>query len=119
MKYLRFVELDDFIAHVKASGEPAHLEFSNMSSKPDKRFGIYQVTFYAVATAAINEHIATIEFPLLHADSLQLNHDDQVKKEERRAQLQERFGKVKAQLEDKGLTIERGLWTLEKPEFLK
>ncbi len=135
--YLEFVEIEDYAQHVKQfygdTTAPAgvarevtdlgrtpitNLEFTSTSGRPGK-FGVYGVTFHAVATANLGDHIAVIDFVLLSTSSLNLDHASAEERDIRKKQLHERFDQVKEQLTQAGLTVERGKWTLQSPDYLK
>ena len=120
--YLEFVEPKDYIAHLlqhtTGDGLETWLEISSMRGELGE-FGIIGVTFYAVATARLDDHIATCSLPLLHTTNFDLDFDKHRPEEQReRTRLHRNFDKVRAYFEDQGLRVQRGKWMWETPPRL-
>ena len=110
---LEFVELDDFLAHLKEDAQKhVRLEIDVESGNPSGQFEVSGVRFRAVATAIVNgphsiKVVARWEHSLLLTNSLHLRID----RDESRSRLFENFDKLKAHIEERGFEVKRGMWS--------
>lgn len=114
--YLEFVELDDYLAHLRTlTNAPltTHCEITNIAGKPDK-FGIASVTYYAALTYRYVDCIVTCAIPILNTTTFHLKNDH----DETHAKLHANFDKVRAMLVERGVQVARGKWMLTAPIFL-
>jgi hypothetical protein len=117
--YLEFVELDDYLAHLRSLAERGNAtpttrcEITSIGGKPNKH-GIAGVAYYAALTYHHADYIATCAIPLLNTTNFHLQTD----RDAMRAKLHENFDKVIAMLRARGVEVTRGKRTLTTPNYL-
>ena len=118
MTYLEFIDVEDYIRHLQENTFTLRLttraEITTTAGERDKH-GVCIVTFNAVLTEQFEDHIAVCAITLVQTTNFHL----QVEKETLAAQVRERFDKICAMLGERGLTVERGKWTIEPPAYLR
>lgn len=121
---LEFNELEDFVAHLRGKQDTdwAHLEIGHTSSERDTH-GIRTVSFFAIATCRFltpAEYIVVWSCPILHTTSVHLQMDKpEAPEHQSRAQIHLNFDKVKAMLQERGLSVRSGKWLSQPPEYLR
>jgi hypothetical protein len=124
--YLEFIELDDYIAHLRErtnEGAPlrSNIELGSVIGEKGLH-GIRPISFCAVLTHIFDDHIACYAKTILFTTNYDLDFDDHRHKPEDkvRNKLQAIFEQYCKQLADeKHLTLTRGRWMFGAPEYLK
>lgn len=125
--YLEFIELDDYCAHLAAHDRSdTRLEISVVSGAPSRgKIQVTSLTVYGVATCRISEgemsHIACWSQVLLLTNNLNAQMERDLPEDQRKGRLAmfKNFERTQQELKARGLKVERGLWTLTTPDFLK
>jgi monoamine oxidase len=112
MTYLEFIDVEDYIRHLQENTFTPRL---TTRAEITSKHGVCIVTFNAVLTRQFENHIAVCAIPLLQTTNLRL----QTEMDALRAKVHESFDKVCAMLKERGLTVERGKWTIEPPAYLR
>ncbi len=115
--YLEFVELSDYLAHLKERMEhTARLEITSTAGERGEH-GLRGITYHAVASARFADYIAVCSVPIFHTTNFHLQAS--AERDDTRAKVHANFDKVRAEIEAQGLRVERGKWTVEAPAYLR
>jgi hypothetical protein len=116
MTYLEFTELEDYLAHLREHDANAtRLGITWQTGAADAN-GFRTVTYYAAATAQVDDHIATYGTVIYQTLNLNLRVND----ERARAHetLHAKFDRVREELERAGVNVTPGVWRIQPPAWL-
>ena len=124
MPILEFTNAEDYIDHLKSrmtemQQPKTRLDIGYEQGEPGEH-GIRGVTFFAVATARLDDHIACWATPVYRSTNVDLEYFDKDQPEEKQAKTKvwEGHRKIKERMEGDGLTVEPGKWRIDEPEYL-
>jgi len=115
--YLEFVELSDYLAHLKERMEhTTRLEITSTAGERGNH-GLRGITYHAVASARFSDYIAVCAVPIFHTTNFHLQAS--AERDETRGKVHANFDKVRAEIEQLGVHVARGKWMYEAPAYLR
>lgn len=116
--YLEFAEIADFIAHLREQCvHEVCTEITTTSGKATGEFQVAGVAYHAAITANLGNYVAATSELLGRTTSMHLSVAQE--RDEIVQTMLTRFAEVQDSLRQQGFTVQRGVWRLDAPFFLK